>query len=90
MPISIIDSIASRPLTQDTMEAYTHAMIAHTQSQICSLVGLSESHGTSHRGSGDVPASGVLHQGPGPPTPLRLKTDGTLATAPKNIFKLSS
>ncbi|KAJ5989692.1 hypothetical protein N7481_004902 [Penicillium waksmanii] len=90
MLISIIDSIASSPLTQDTMEAYTHAMIVHTQSQISSLVGLSESHGTSHRDSGDVPTSGALHQGPGPPTSLRPKTDGTLAIAANNIFELSS
>lgn len=89
MPISIFDSSASNHLTQNAMEAYTHAMQAHTQSQISSLDGLSESHGTSSRDSGNVPTSGVLHQGSGPPMQLRLKkSDGKPATT-QHTLKLS-
>ncbi len=48
------------------MEAYTHAMQAHSLSQI-SFLDLSENHIISDRDSDDVPTSGVLYQGPGPP-----------------------
>ncbi|KAJ6001147.1 hypothetical protein N7481_001556 [Penicillium waksmanii] len=67
MPVSILDSVDSNPLTHITMEAYTLAMVAHTQSQISSLVGLSENHGAGQRNSRDVPTSGVRHQRPIPP-----------------------
>lgn len=46
------------------MEAYTHAMQAHTLSQI-SFLDLSENHRISDRDSDDFPTSCVLYQGPG-------------------------
>lgn len=53
---------------RQTLEGYTHAMQAYTQSQIWSIVGLDEQHGTRSRDSSDTTISGVLHhQGPGPP-----------------------
>jgi hypothetical protein len=79
IPISILDSVDSNPLTQITMEAYTLAMVAHTQSQISSLVGLSENHGVSQRNSRDVPTSCVRHQGSVPPKTTETEATGRQA-----------
>jgi hypothetical protein len=57
--LSIFDSSASNLPTQSAMGAYTHAMQAHTLSQISSL-GRSENHKISDRNSDDVPTSSVL------------------------------
>ncbi|KAJ5820603.1 hypothetical protein N7474_006194 [Penicillium riverlandense] len=69
MPLSIFDSSgtsASNLLIQSAVEAYTHAMHAHTLSQVSSF-DLSENHKIRDRVSDDVHTSGVLYQGPGPP-----------------------
>jgi hypothetical protein len=70
MPTSTFDSSASSLSTQSAMEAYTHAMQAHTLSQISFLglsLGTSENHEINDRDSVDVSTSDVLYQAPGPP-----------------------
>jgi hypothetical protein len=60
---------------RQTLEGYTHAMQAYTQSQIWPIVGLDEHDGTRSRDSSDITISGVLHrQRPGPPDTA--KTEG--------------
>ncbi|KAI3281820.1 hypothetical protein DTO002I6_9657 [Penicillium roqueforti] len=77
MPVSIFDSSASNLSTQSAMEAYTHAMQAHTLSQI-SFLDPSEYREISDRVSDDVSTNTVLSQGHGPPNAV--KTEGSAAS----------
>jgi hypothetical protein len=72
VPISIFNSSAGNYSAYNAMEAYTHSMQAHVLSQMAFLKSC-KTHGIECKDSDDVPTSGVLYQGPGPPIAVEIE-----------------
>lgn len=68
MPVSILDSSASNLTKQTAMQAYTHAMQTHTQSQVSSF-DLIEYRNISDNNFDDIPTS---WQSPRPIKPIAI------------------